>query len=402
MNALVSASARFAVTDRDQLWTENASLGYGFWARYLEVYDEIRLVARAVPAAAPPPGWIRATGPGVRGGPVPDFQSAGRLLARHRAVRAAVGALLDEVEAVHLRVPCFVGSFVWRALQDGRPYGVEVVGDPRDMFAAGSVRHPLRRLLQWGIPRELRLQCAGATGALYVTAAALQARYPCPQFSIGASDVMLPEWLLAQDPRPRRAPRDPVTVIMVGSLGQLYKAPDVLIDAVGRCVSGGLPLRLVVVGDGRHRATLEARAEALGLAGRARFVGALTSLDAVVEQLDRADLFVLPSRQEGLPRAMVEAMARGLPCIGSTVGGIPELLAPEDLVPPGDAPALARKLREVVGDPERLVRMSMRNLEKAKEYRAAVTRAGRIVFYRHVRRRTEKWQRTRRRRRPCP
>jgi glycosyltransferase involved in cell wall biosynthesis len=397
VNALVSASARFAVTDGDELWSENASLGYEFWARYLEVYDEVRLLARAVPTSRVPAGWTRATGPGVRGVPAPDFHSARRLLTRHRGVQRVVREHLDEVEAVHLRVPCFVGSLVWRALERGRPYGVEVVGDPYDVFTAGSVRHPLRPLLRWGMPRELRRQCAAAAGALYVTAAALQARYPCRQLTVGASNVMLPDSLLVPDPRPRRAGSAPTTVIMVGSLNQLYKAPDVLIDAVARCVREGLPLRLVVVGDGRCRPGLEARAAAQGLAGRVRFLGALASRDEVVAELDRADLFVLASRTEGLPRAMVEAMARGLPCIGSAVGGIPELLAPEDLVPPGDARTLARKLEEVVGDPDRLVRMSARNLEKAREYREAVTGAGRLEFYRHIAARTGDWLRTRER-----
>jgi glycosyltransferase involved in cell wall biosynthesis len=395
VNALVSASARFAVTPGDDLWSDNGSLGYPFWARYLEVYDEIRLAARAVPVAAPPPGWIRATGPGVRGAPLPDFQSARHLASRHRDVHRAVDALVAGGDAVHLRVPCFVGTYVWRALEPGRPYGVEVVGDPYDMFARGSVRHPLRPLLRWWLPRQLRRQCAGAAGALYVTATALQARYPCAQLAVGASDVVLPETLFARGPRPRRTPPDPITVVTVGSLGRLYKAPDVLIDAVGRCVRGGLPLRLVLVGDGRYRPALEARAQAAGLDSRVSFVGALSSLDGVVAQLDRADLFVLASRQEGLPRAMVEAQARALPCIGSTVGGIPELLAAEDLVPPGDVAALARKIDEVLRDPDRLARMSARNLDKAREYREAATRTGRTNFYRHVQRGTERWLHTR-------
>ncbi len=113
--------------------------------------------------------------------------------------------------------------------------------------------------------------------------------------------------------------------------------------------------------------------------------------EAVREEMDRADVFVMPSRQEGLPRATIEAMARALPCIGSTVGGIPELLATEDLVPPGDALALATKIREVVSDPERMARMSARNLAKAGEYRDEALRERRVAFYRHVRKMTERW-----------
>ena len=69
--------------------------------------------------------------------------------------------------------------------------------------------------------------------------------------------------------------------------------------------------------------------KAKALRDRVRFRGQLTTPVDVRAELDRADLFVLPSRQEGLPRAMIEAMARALPCIGSSVGGIPELLQPK-------------------------------------------------------------------------
>jgi len=61
------------------------------------------------------------------------------------------------------------------------------------------------------------------------------------------------------------------------------------------------------------------------------------------------------------------------------------LLPAEDLVPPGDARALARKIREMISDPERMARMSARNLEKAKGYRAEALAIRRRAFYRHVR-----------------
>jgi len=93
----------------------------------------------------------------------------------------------------------------------------------------------------------------------------------------------------------------------------------------------------------------------------------------------------MPSRAEGLPRALVEAMARGCPCIGSNVGGIPELLAADDLVPPNDPEALARKIMEVTADPERMKAMSARNLSRAKEFDPEVLRNMRLAFYRYVR-----------------
>ncbi len=281
-----------------------------------------------------------------------------------------------------------------------RPYGVEVVGDPYDTFAPGSVKHPLRPFFRWWFARQLRQQCTEAGAAAYVTKQALQQRYPCPNYSVGVSDVDLPSGAFVTAPRPLRQDAHTFKLIFVGSLAQLYKAPDVLIEAVAACVQEGLDLKLILVGDGKHRAELEARSVALGLGKRVCFHGQLSTSDAVRDQLDQADLFVLPSYQEGLPKAMVEAMARSLPCIGSTVGGIPELLLAEDMVPPGDVDALTRKIREVVTDPERMVRMSARNLEKAKEYTFEVLREQQIAFYRYVRERTQAWLKAQNHRKP--
>jgi glycosyltransferase involved in cell wall biosynthesis len=73
------------------------------------------------------------------------------------------------------------------------------------------------------------------------------------------------------------------------------------------------------------------------------------------------------------------------------VGGFPELLPPEDLVPPGNVPALASKIRQVVTDPQRMASMSARNLEKSKEYRDELLQKRRIAFYRYLRENTEAW-----------
>jgi glycosyltransferase involved in cell wall biosynthesis len=88
---------------------------------------------------------------------------------------------------------------------------------------------------------------------------------------------------------------------------------------------------------------------------------------------------------------MIEAMGRALPCIGSTVGGIPELLAAEDLVPPGNAAALAAKIRECVTDPQRMGAMSTRNRAAAEEYHEDVLRGRRVAFYNEVQQRTTAW-----------
>jgi len=411
MNVVVTLEQRFDRTPDGAVWTQVA-FAHSFWTRYLEVFDGVCVVARVRDVAATPPNHLRADGPGVRFAAVPYYIGPWQYFCRRRAVIAAVRRALGPDDAVIMRVGSQLANCLFPVLhRAGRPYGVEVVGDPWDVFSPGAVRHPLRPLFRRYSFWHLRSQCAHACAAAYVTQYALQRRYPVhgngyvtsyssvelPQravadrLSVGVSDVEVSE--ASFRPGLCRVPdrNGPIRLLYVGTLAQMYKAPDVLLEAVAKCVRGGLDLELVLVGDGRFRAGLERRAARLGLGQRVLFRGQLTTGRGVRDELDQADLFVLPSRQEGLPRAMVEAMARALPCIGSTVGGIPELLAPEDLVPPGNARALAAKIREVVTDPNRMQRMSERNLDRAKDFRESLLCQRRLAFYRFVQERTQEW-----------
>lgn len=391
MNVVVTLEHRFERTPDGKVWTLT-QFPYHFWLRYLEVFEQVRVVARVRDVNSLPPNWKRADGVGVSFAVLPYYIGPWQYLQQVQQVRSAIQNTVDANDAVILRVSSTFTSFIQPLFSKiGRPYAVEVVGDPYDVFSPGAIKHPLRPFFRWLFTNQMQRECAGACAAAYVTKTALQQRYPCPNYSVGISDVDLPVETLVSSPRLQRQGVRTFTLISVGTLAQLYKAPDILIDAIAIGVQTGLDLKLILVGDGQYRAELEARVAKLGIGERVSFLGQLPAGDAVRTQLDRADVFVLPSRQEGLPRAMVEAMARALPVIGSTVGGIPELLPPEDMVQPGNAAALACKIRDVVTDPERMARMSTRNLEKAKEYTEDVLYEQRINFYRRVREITEVW-----------
>jgi glycosyltransferase involved in cell wall biosynthesis len=180
-------------------------------------------------------------------------------------------------------------------------------------------------------------------------------------------------------------------IVTVGSLEQPYKGIDVLIAATAKSIAAGRNIRLTIVGEGRYRQSLENLAIQLGIGNSIRMTGQLASAQSVQAILDDSDLFVLASRTEGLPRAMIEAMARGLPCLGTNVGGIPELLEPSELVAPNDPDALSAKIDETLSRPEYMTQLSARNLEKAGGYRAELLDARRKQFFEHIRSVTERW-----------
>jgi glycosyltransferase involved in cell wall biosynthesis len=393
MNVVVTLEHRFDRTPDGKVWTQVA-FPHSFWMRYLEVFNRVIVVARVLEVASASGDWKRADGEGVSFAALPHYIGPWQYLQKAPQVQRAARNAVAPNDAVILQVSSQIATCIQPMLsQTNHPYAVEVVADPYDVFAPGAVKHPLRPFFRWWFPRGLRHQCAGAGAAAYVTEGALQCRYPPASgaFSTHYSCGELPNSAFAAAPRCDDRRKQPFTLVSVGTLAQLYKAPEVLIDAVATCVQSGLNLKLVLVGDGKYRSELEARSQACGIADRVCFLGQLSAGDAVRAQLDRADIFILPNRQEGLPRAMIEAMTRALPCIGSTVGGIPELLPSEDLVPPGDITALTSKIREVATNPERMARMSARNLQKAIEYRDEALREQRNEFYRYVPEMTEAW-----------
>lgn len=395
MRVLITLSHRFVQTPDGQLWTANHSFAYPVWQRYLDVFDDATLLSRAQPAPMPPANWHQATGPGVGVLSVPNFRGILGMAQAYLRMRTVIKQALREHEAIILRAPSPVSSEVWRHIPRTRPYAVEVIGDPYDSFAPGSVKHPLRPLLRRWFAHVLREECAHASAVSYVTEQALQQRYPPGGFTTHYSSILLNDDGFVAEPRRFHSEARRLRLIYVGTMAQLYKAPDVLLDAVAQVLRGGANIELVMIGGGDYQHELEQRARDLQIAERVSFLGHLASSLLVRAELDQADLFVLPSRQEGLPRAMVEAMARGLPCIGSTVGGIPELLEPPEMVPPGDAVALARTIQAVIADPARMERMSARNLQIARKYSGNIINTRRQEFYRQVRAQAEAAQSTR-------
>jgi glycosyltransferase involved in cell wall biosynthesis len=142
-----------------------------------------------------------------------------------------------------------------------------------------------------------------------------------------------------------KASDGPLTMVTVGSLIP-RKRVETIVDAMSR-LNDVEDLRLVIVGDGEERPRLEQRVAELNLSARVSFTGMIPA-DAVPDILADADLFVLASESEGRPNVVLEAMANGLPVIGTKIPGVVELV--EDGVQGatfeiGDTEGLAQAVR---------------------------------------------------------
>jgi glycosyltransferase involved in cell wall biosynthesis len=172
--------------------------------------------------------------------------------------------------------------------------------------------------------------------------------------------------LVAQKRREFGLDPDVFAFFYVGRLNPVKDLGTLLEAFAALAVRGSFRTRLYLVGDGSERAMLEARRKALSLDERVTFLGARSD---VSEILMAADAFVMSSKSEGLPMALLEAMAAGVPCLATGVGGIPDLFGDDRglSVPAEDPLALAEAMATIARSPglrQRLVENASANLVK--------------------------------------
>lgn len=398
MKLVVVLEAVFLRSTDGRFWCAGVFTS-SFFSRYLTAFDQVVVAARVQEVADVPADHQPVDDPRIRFAPIPWYRGMMGYLRVRRAVARALRSAMEQAEAIILRVPSpLAGRVMPHLMAAKRPYAVEVVGDPWEVFAPGVVRHPLRILLRHRLRHEMAKHCAHALAGAYVTRHALQSRYPTtgPAPMYGFSDIELSEDDFASRPRTSSvdAQDTPVRVVLVGTMSQRYKGHDLLLKAMALCRRNGLTVHARLVGDGVERPRFMELTRDLGLDGQVEFVGHLARRAEVMEELDRADAFILPSRTEGLPRAMIEAMARALPCLGTRVGGIPELLDDDALVPSDDHSALAQAIMTRLRDPAWMAAASARNLTVARTYHQDLLRKQREDFYRTVHEATTRWLET--------
>jgi len=171
-------------------------------------------------------------------------------------------------------------------------------------------------------------------------------------------DMSRVDALLAQRDQVRREVRselgvpDSETLVLTVANLRPEKGYDVLLDAVRLLADRDVPVHVAAVGRGPMEDELLTRHRELGLDGHLQFLG---QRDDVLRLLAGSDVFVLASRQEGLPVSLMEATSMGMPIVATAVGGVPQVVTDGDdglVVAPGDPDRLADALERVIADPE--------------------------------------------------
>ena len=279
-----------------------------------------------------------------------------------------IDQLVREVDVCVAHVPCALSNEVISYCKKiGKPYMTVVCGCPWDALWNYDWRGKL--LAPWAFLKLRRIQ-KDSSFSIYVTNEFLQRRYPTNGRSIGCSNVNISTGLnevLEHRLENIKKHQQEGRVLKIGTAAAMnvtYKGQEYVIRALSRLKSENVDFEYHLIGSGNPE-RLRGIAAKGGVSDRVFFHGSLPH-SKVLDFMDEMDIYVQPSKQEGLPRSAIEAMSRGCLCVGSRIAGIPELLEPQFLFGKGNVNELAAILKGISYDS--LVDQAKRNFNKAKEY----------------------------------
>ena len=225
-----------------------------------------------------------------------------------------------------IRLPSFLGLQALRLNRKiGKPYMIEMVACPWDaLWNHGFAGKILAPYIFFRNRKELK----DAPMVLYVTNQFLQYRYPTKGKAIGCSDVVISDFNENILNRRREKIEHCGKKKILGTIAAInvkYKGQQYIIESLGKLKRQGKEdFEYQLVGNG-DSSFLKSIAKKNNVEEQVKFIGGLPH-EKIFEWLDSIDIYVQPSRQEGMPRALIEAMSRGIPAFGAKTGGIPELL----------------------------------------------------------------------------
>lgn len=282
-----------------------------------------------------------------------------------------------------IRLPSFIGLFCcFMCIFFRKKYFLELVGHAKDSLIDQNSSF-LKKNLAIFYSFFTKFATKKATGVIYVTQSALQKDYPTLGISATASNVVID---INEIDCPKKQynffSNNLFKIGLIGSFNNHYKGIGFAIKVVALLRRNNIHVHLHILGQGNLLNEYMNLAHSLHVEDLVFFDGILPGGGAVKQWLDQLDLYIQPSFTEGLPRALIEAMSRGLPALASDVGGIPELLDAEYMFSSFEEDIFADKILKFIQDENLRELCGNNNYIKAKDY----------DFFRLERNRREFWK----------
>lgn len=303
------------------------------------------------------------------------------LILKKNAIYKEIDELVRESDFVIARMGFFGVLAAKSARKNQKPYVCECAGSSWDDLWNYSLSGKFAAL--WLQP-QVKYEFHKAKYAVYVTNQYLQNEYPCCGKTVGISNVVLAHH--DNDVISKRESNiktkqigEPFILGTAAAVDVPYKGQRYVIRALKILSDKGYNVIYRLAGNG-NTDILKKEARKWGVEDKVEFIGALP-LNLMAQYYDDIDIYIQPSLQEGLPRAMIEAMGRGVPAIGFKTAGIPELIDPEWVCPQRSVNGLILRIEMLMNDQSRYIRVAQRNFLKSFEYEKDVLEERWYNFY---------------------
>ena len=381
MNLLYISRHTF-IQDKDGSICSTGMMGNSYFEKYLRYFDTVTvlgyLCTETESNASKKVGRPIQNTDEIRYCLAPSDGRSYRSLVSNTAFKKLTREEIQKADAVVCKSASAAAFAAAYAKKYHKPYMVEVVGCVWDSLWNHSLKGKILAVPSY---LSLRSVVRKAPFVLYVTTKFLQQRYPTHGQSAGISDVELQP--AGEDVLKRRLEKihNHTGIYRLGTAAGLhvpYKGQQYVIEALANLKKKGMiNFEYHLAGGGDHT-RLSNLAKKLGVTKQVIFDGSLPH-DEMFSWLDELDIYLQPSAQEGMPRALIEAMSRGLPSFGSRVGGIPELLGDVTVFPVGDTDQIAKMLAGLTETD--MEKAAVRNFEHAKQFQKNELERQRDAFY---------------------
>lgn len=315
---------------------------------------------------------------------VPNFKSIRSYFTKKKEAESIVCENIRQADIVVLRTQSSIAQLALKYIKKYNiPYIIESVGCSWDSYwnhgLLGKIVAPYMYL-------KTKSAIKNANFVYYVTSNFLQRRYPTSGKTVSCSNVVLNT--LSDEVLENRLKKlssfNPNTKLVLGTAAALdtrYKGHEYVIKIIKDLCEAGYNVEYHLAGGmtgSKPNTFLKDLAVECGVEDKVVFCGSLSSKE-MLNYYDSLDIYVQPSKQEGLPRAVIEAMSRGCPVIGTSIAGIPELIQADYLFSKGSSSSLKSALERILNS--NLTDIAKTNFEKAKNYERAKLVNERERFY---------------------
>lgn len=356
--------------------------------RYLNVYDTIKLVVRVKKTDELNTSRFKPLIDNrVEIYPIYFFQGYRQYLTKYIFIEKKIKDVVKGCEMAIVRLPSTIGFQVLRAVRRNHlPHGIEIVANPKELYRNSKSLFAKLFYYLYHLQQLKALKYANAIS--YVTKYSLQQDYPVrnkKSFITYYSSVKVDNMYFCS---PKSLNQDSGNEFVICHVAHPIKTLDkghkILIDIVKDLNARGFKNVVAkFAGAGEYVPYFIDYAEKIGVSDKISFVG-LLSTQELFNFLKTSDLMVFPTVSEGLPRVLIEAMAVGLPCLSTRVGGIPELLSPDLLFGPYDVAGFVNKIIEIMSSSDLYHTLSIQSCAKSKEYEDQLLQSRRNEFFNFI------------------